>query len=224
MEIVAFILSPIIGAMGFVLDALHAALSSYGWSIVMLSVLVRLILLPLTNWARDIEEAEAARQRAMRPAIDEARRTLNGRERFERIDSIYVQHNYHPISSMRSAAAFGLQIPFLLAALYLLSGFEPLVNQPFLIVRDLSAPDGLLDIGSAKVNVLPILLTIIAFVESAIMQQSSSSRIRFTLISLTVLILIYSFPAAVSLYWLTNNAFSLVSQIMRQAFTRENQE
>lgn len=221
MEIVALVLSPITGAMAAAIDALHAVLTSYGWSIVVLSVLVRLLLLPLTNWARGIEEEEAARQRAMKPAVDEARRTLSGRERFERIDSIYAQHNYHPISSMRSVAAFGLQIPFLLAALYLLSSYEPLVDQSFLIVRDLSVPDGLWAIGGAQVNVLPILLTIIAFIESIIVPQPSSSRIRFAIISLTVLILIYNFPAAVSLYWLTSNAFSLIAQVLRQALIRE---
>lgn len=215
MDIIAFALSPITFIMAAALEGLHAALSSYGWSIVSLSILVRILLLPLTRWAGRIEEGEAAKQRVMKPLISDAKRRLTGRERFERIEAIYAEHKYHPISSMKSIAAFALQIPFLLAALFLLSDYQPLTGQSFFLIQDLAKPDGLLVLSGTNVNILPITLTLVAIFEVFVIPQSSPARLRFLLIATVVLILIYGFPSAVALYWLTSNIFSLFIHFLK---------
>lgn len=216
MELLTLVLSPISMAMAALLEVMYSVVGSYGLSIVLLSVIVRLLLMPLTQWAQRIEAAETATQAAMAPQIKDAKTQYSGRERFEKIDAIYTAHGYHPIFALKSLSALALQIPFLLAALFLLSDYPALQGIGFGPIGDLGRSDALLSIGNVTINVLPIILTLVAISEAFYNDKATStSRMKFIFVAFIVLILIYGFPAAVSLYWLTSNIFSFFVQTFR---------
>lgn len=214
MQILELILTPLVWLFQLVFEAIHAAVGSYGLSIVLLSLVVTIVMYPIASSARKLEEKEKLRQERMAPAIAAARVAYKGRERFEKIDEIYQENNYHPIKSMASMAPLMLQIPFLLAALFLLVDYPPLVGRSFLFIPDLSLADGLLPFpvaGFSAINLLPISLTAVALLESHLKPEGTAkSRQRFLIVALVLLALIYSFPAAVGLYWLCSNIWSLL--------------
>src|SRR5215208_5026641 len=137
-------LSPIIIGMRFLFDALYANTGSHGISIILLSCVVRLALSPVIRLAARTEERTSAKQRAMEPQLAAIGSSLRGRERFERIEQIYREHGYHPIQNATAILTLFLQIPFLLAALFLLSKDAQLANQRFVFIRDLLRPDMLI--------------------------------------------------------------------------------
>ena len=110
------------------------------------------------------------------------------------------------------------QIPFLLAALFLLIDYPPLAGQPFGFIADLSQPDRLLELGNAvSINVVPLLLTAVALLDSALKPEATpQSRIKFLIVSLVLVVLIYPLPAGVCVYWLASNVFSLAGSATRR--------
>jgi YidC/Oxa1 family membrane protein insertase len=209
MKWAAWVLSPLILAMGFVLDAFYGVTGSYGMSIIALSCAVRLVLTPVIRLAARTEERTTAKQRAMEPQLAAIGASLKGRERFERIEQIYREHGYHPIQGATSILPLFLQIPFLLAALFLLSNDAELANERFLLIRDLLQPDMLIRGAGWSVNALPILVTLVALAESAIkFRGNRGAQARFLIVAVVIALLIYAAPAGVCLYWLTSNLLS----------------
>ena len=222
MSYVALILSPIVWAMDQVLNLLHALVGNYGVAIIGLSIVVRVVMLPITNAAIRTEARDREVQLAMQPALADARTRLRGRDRFERIDEIYTEHSYHPVRAMVSLLPLFLQLPFLLSALVLLSDNSQLYGVPFLFIADLSRPDGLLPLalpgGTIAVNVLPIAITLVALVDAwAKKDMTGSMRVRFAIVAAVIAVLIYPLSAALCLYWLTSNLFSFARTLIGRA-------
>jgi YidC/Oxa1 family membrane protein insertase len=219
MEYLSSLLSPLTRILQFLLEAIVQVTGSYGLSIMLLSVVVSVVLTPITALARRLEEKDKARQDKMAPLIANIRTNYRGQERFEKTDEVYQQFDYHPIKSMASLLPLFVQLPFLLAALFLLVKYPPLVGNSFLFIPDLSQPDGLIALPGLPwvLNLLPIALTGVAVFESMIrMEATRQSRQRFLVVAIVLLFLIYRFPASVSLYWLTSNLFSLFRSLLRR--------
>lgn len=204
------------------LDSIHGVTHSYGLSIMALSVVISLLLTPVTAYARRLEAKGSARQQAMAPFIAEAKAASAGRAQFEKIDAIYQRYGYHPIHSMISLLPLLIQLPFLLAAVFLLVDHSGLAGKGFLFIQDLSEPDALLSFASLRINLLPIALTAIAIAESHIRPEATvEARRHFLFVAAILLILIYPFPAGVCLYWLTANSVSLAKSCLRRRGARD---
>ena len=217
MDFLATVLSPLIWIFRHVLEAIHSLSGSYGWAIIGLSAVVAVAIYPLAVYGRNIELKNKAIVDAMAPQITEAKATLKGEARFHAIDAIYQEHGYHPIKSITSITGFALQIPFLLASLFLLIDYPPLRGQSFAFIEDLSKPDHLFDVVGWPLNILPILMSAITCIEAATKPEldAASSR-RFMMIALGLLVLVYRLPSGVILYWTASNTWSLLRSVLAQ--------
>ncbi len=211
MSILSWVLAPIIEAMRLALVALYQLTESYGVAIILLSLVVRVITAPISRIAARAGGRDREVRLAMESEFRDIRATSKGRERFDRTEALYNKHNYHPIKSVASLLPLFLQVPFLLSALFLLSEYTPLARQRFLWIPDLLKPDGLVSLGNISINLLPLLITLVAFAESAIkVDATRSERMRFLIIGLVIVLLIYPAPASVCLYWLTSTVASFL--------------
>ena len=82
-------------------------------------------------------------------------------------------------------------------------------------IIDLIHEDGLLHIGDISINVLPVLMTAINMVSSAIYTKGLSvkEKIQPYATALVFLVLLYNSPALLVLYWTMNNIYSLCKNI-----------
>lgn len=218
METVAFVLYPLIELLKAILEAINQVISNYGLAIILLSLLVRLVTFPFSRMAKRAEQKHSQRQLVMEPALVEIRANSTGRVRFERTEALYQKHHYHPIHAVFSLLPLFLQLPFLLAALVLLTSYSSLEGRSFLFLSDLGSPDQLIPLSfvgaGVNLNILPLLLTGVAIVESIIKRNATKSgRLKFMIVATVIVILIYPLPAAVCLYWLTSNVVSLLSEL-----------
>ena len=210
------VLSPIISMMEFLLANFFNQTGSYGLAIILLSIVVRLALMPVAKLGRRYEEKEAQLQLRMAPAINEIKSKYSGRQQFEQIASVYQDNRYHPIHSMVVILPLFLQIPFLLSALFLLVDYPGLSGRGFFVVSDLSLPDHLLKLDfivpGLAISLLPLFLTGVAALEAVIKKGATpQSRMRYFIVALVLLALIYPLPASVCLYWLASNLWSLLA-------------
>lgn len=187
-------------------------------SIVALSLVVNLIVLPLYNRADKIQEEAKEKENQIAPMVKHIKETFHGDERFMLLQTCYRQNDYSPLNVMKSSVSVLLQIPFFAAAFNMLSENKYLANVSLGPIANLSAPDGLITIGTLTINILPIIMTLINVVASFIYAKGFPIKTKIQMYGLAAafLVLLYQSPSGLVLYWICNNIFSLVKNIVKK--------
>ena len=132
MSILSFIYDLIIGPIIMLFDTIfslfYTATIRVGASIIALSIVVNLLVLPLYRRADAMQEEERVRLEKLKPGIDHIKKVFKGDERFMMLQTYYRQNHYKPYYSLKGSLSLLLEIPFFIAAynflshLYLLNG------------------------------------------------------------------------------------------------------
>ncbi|MBQ3725564.1 MAG: YidC/Oxa1 family membrane protein insertase [Selenomonadaceae bacterium] len=185
--------------------ALSAALDSYGLALVFLSVVTYILMRPLMTWAEKFQADEKNIQAVLAPQLAAIKENFSGAERHKKIQRLYKRYAYHPALAIRSAAGIMLQLPFLMAAYFMLDNLTNIVGESWWIISDLSSPDGLL----GGINFLPILMTVINLVGAFFVKNfSRRDKMQASVIAFLFLILLYDMPSALLIYWTCNNLWT----------------
>jgi YidC/Oxa1 family membrane protein insertase len=176
-----------------------------------ISVLVSLCCLPLYAKAESIQAEERFVQKRMKKKIASIKKHFKGDEQYMILSMYYRENHYHPLMALRSSLSLLVQIPFFIAAYHFLSHLESLKGAFFWLIRDLGSPDGLVSLGGIRVNILPIIMTLINIVSGYIYAKDYElkEKLQLFIMALIFLVLLYNSPAALVLYWTFNNIFSL---------------
>ena len=186
-----------------------------GFSIILLSITVNVICLPIYNVAEGWQEKERNIQKKLKSKITDIKAVFSGDERYMILSTYYRQNQYHPLYAMRGMFALLIQIPFFIAAYKLLSGLSMLNNASFWFLKDLGKPDGLLSVAGMHINVLPILMTLINIIASAVYSKGLTikEKLQLYITAAVFLLLLYNSPSGLVFYWTLNNIFSLFKNI-----------
>ena len=220
MTISFFFYQLLIGPIEIIFEAIYNGsnliLNNYGLSIIVLSLAMNFLLLPLYKRADAIQEEERVTEKRMEKAVAHIKKTFKGDERFMMLQTYYRQNHYKPFYVLKGFLPLLLEIPFFIAAYHFLSNYKPLIGTSFGVIHDLGAPDRLLHIGGLSVNVLPIIMTLINCVSSAIYTKGYSLKDKLQLFGMAgvFLVLLYDSPAGLVIYWTLNNLFSLIKNLI----------
>jgi YidC/Oxa1 family membrane protein insertase len=192
---------------------------SPGIAVVGVSLAVNILALPLYAKAEKWQRIEREIQKRLKPKVDDIKAVFKGDERMMILSTYYRQNGYHPFYALRSSFGLLLQIPFFIAAYAFLVKQPGLRGASFLFIRDLSAPDALLALGSLRINFLPVLMTLINVAAAAVYVKGFPAREKVQLYGMAALflVLLYASPAALTLYWTLNNLFSLAKNLVYKA-------
>ena len=185
-------------------------------SIIILSLVFNLVVLPLYRRADSIQEEAREKEIRLAPVIKHIRQSFKGDERFMILQTYYRQNDYSPMNVLKSSVSLLLQIPFFIAAYRMLSGCSILSGATAGPIKDLSSPDGLLVIGGLAINILPILMTVINVISGVIYGRGLplKSKMQMYLIAAVFLVFLYNSPSGLVFYWTLNNVFSLGKNIV----------
>ena len=202
----------------------YEIIGDYGLAIIPLSLSVNFFLLPLYNRAEAIQEEERNRERNMSAGVEHIKKTFKGDERYMMLKAYYRINSYKPIYSLRSTLPLVLEVPFFIAAYHFLSNLTLLKYSGFGPINDLSIPDSLVSVEGISINVLPIIMTIINIVSSRIYSGTLSIKEKSRLYGMAIffLILLYSSPSGLVLYWTLNNLFSLLKNIVNRSKDKDH--
>ena len=184
------------------------------------SVCVNILALPLYNIAEAIQEKERKINRKMEPRVKRIKKGFRGDEQFMILSEYYRQNNYHPLYALRGSLSILIEIPFFIAAYNYLSSSEILKESSFWIFSNLGEADKMfsLTLGSIviPINILPILMTAINFVSGYIYTKNATTRDKVQLyaLGLVFLVLLYNSPSGLVIYWILNNLFSLIKNVV----------
>ena len=185
-------------------------------AIVGLSTLVTVLVLPLYNMADAWQDEEREKQRKMKSKLDDIKAAFRGDERHMITNTYYRQQHYHPLMQLRSVIGVAIQVPFFIAAYHYLSHLTVLNGVSFLFLKDLSKPDGLFQIGNFSINIMPILMTVINLMSAFVYANKLTRKelVQLALMALLFLVLLYTSPSGLVLYWTMNNVFSLIKNLI----------
>ena len=186
-----------------------------GFSIILLSITVNVICLPIYNVAEGWQEKERTAQKKLKPKIADIKAVFSGDERYMILATYYRQNQYHPLYAVRGMFALLIQIPFFIAAYKLLSGLPMLNNASFWFLKDLGKPDRLLYVAGMHINALPILMTFINILASAVYSKGLTikEKLQLYITAAVFLVLLYNSPSGLVFYWTLNNIFSLFKNV-----------
>jgi len=148
---------------------------------------------------------------------------------------MYKEENVHPLYSLKSLAGVFVVIPVFIGAFDMLAENIHLSGESFLWISDLSHPDAFMQLPfnlpffGGYLNLLPFIMTGFPFVASKmhshpamdVDQRRKHSR-NLILMSLGFLVLFYTFPAGMVLYWTTNNLISVIKSLWKRYRLSDN--
>jgi YidC/Oxa1 family membrane protein insertase len=212
----------ICAALYWLLSSIHGVLPSWGLAIMALSVVVHFLMRPLTAVADRVQENVHRTEAKLAPELEEIRRNYKGEEQANRVLALYKAHGVHPLYSLKSLAGVAVVIPVFIGAFNMLAENVWLDGRAFLWIDDLSRPDHLFRLPfempffGGWLNLLPFLMTGLSVLASALHRQEAMDaaslrrhKRNLLLMALAFLVLFYTFPAGMVLYWTTNNLLSV---------------
>jgi YidC/Oxa1 family membrane protein insertase len=216
-------------ALYYLLGAIQSVIPNWGLAVVLLSVLVGILMKPLSKIADRLQDQVHATDARLSPALTEIKKNYKGAEQSEKIIALYKTENVHPLYSLKSMLGVFVVIPVFIGAFDMLAENIHLSGEPFLWIADLSHTDAFmvlplsLPFFGSDLNLLPFIMTGFSFIASglhkhpdmSLMQQRKQSR-NLLLMSLGFLVLFYTFPAGMVLYWTTNNLISVIKMLWKR--------
>jgi len=186
-----------------------------GFAIIVLSLIMNFLVLPLYRRADALQEEERDIQAKLQDGVAHIKKTFTGDERMMMLQEYYRRNNYKPTDALHGSVSLLLEIPFFIAAYQFLSHLQVLQGVSLGPIRDLGSPDALLVIGGLSINILPILMTTINVVSSAIYLKGFPLKAKVQLYGMAAIFLVflYNSPAGLVFYWTLNNIFSCLKNI-----------
>ncbi|MGZ3458764.1 MAG: membrane protein insertase YidC [Archangium sp.] len=196
----AVIAKLLVGVMKF----FHGLVGNWGVAIILLTVLVKLLLLPLTH--RSMVSMESMKK--LQPRIDEIRKKYaDDRERQNtEMMKVYQENKVNPLGGCLPMV---IQMPVWIALFTALRNSYDIYQEPFFgpVWRDLTYKD--------PTYLLPLLLGISMIITQRLQPQMgdpAQAKMMTWVVPVVFTFTLFSYPAGLALYIFTNNVLSIAQQ------------
>ena len=207
------IFGPLVDLMRHVLRIFQDLTGSWGWAIILLTIVVRLFMMPLTF--RQFRSAQAMQQ--LQPKVKELQRKYKSDKRKlqEETMKLYQEYRVNPFSSCLPLL---IQMPIFICLYYAIRGTPEIKTASFLFIPSLGEP-------WLPLFIFYIITQMIS--TELMMQPETESQQKWIMRAMPVffIFILYRFPAGLMLYWVTTNLWTIGQQIIirRTAPKRELQ-
>jgi len=188
----------------WVLKNIYKLIGNWGWSIVLLTILIKLVFYKLSESSC----RSMAKMRELVPKMQALKeRYADDRQRLHQATmELYKQEKINPLN-FGGCLPMLIQIPFFIALYYVLIGAVELRHAPFMLwIQDLSSRD--------PYYVLPILMGLSMFLQQRLSPASPDPTQAKMMMFMPVVFTLFfmNFPSGLVLYWLVNNLLSVWQQ------------
>ncbi|MGA1597622.1 MAG: membrane protein insertase YidC [bacterium] len=183
---------------------IYGVVGNYGVAIIIMTIIVRLVLFPLTY--RGMKNMKRMQQLAPRMKRIQEKYKNNKEKLQQEMMGLYRKNKINPLGGCLPLL---LQIPVFIALYSALSSAVELRHEPFALwLGDLSQPDGL--------GITPILMGITLFIQQKMTPQSAmmdpTQAKLMQMMPLIFAVFSFTFPSGLVLYWVTSNVLSMAQQ------------
>ena len=208
------LLWPISKILFAILDGIHKVIGNWGWSIILLTILVKFALM----WFSNKSYYSMAKMRAIAPRLA-ALKEEHGDDRMKMSQEMMGIYKEEKVNPMAGCLPILMQMPIFLALYWVLVESVELRHAPWILwIQDLSAMDPWF--------ILPLLMGASMFIQQQLNPQPADPMqakvMKFLPIIFTAFMLF--FPAGLVLYWTVNNLFSMTHQYIVNKKVEEEQK
>lgn len=184
------------------LEFFHNIVGNWGWAIVLLTILVKLILWPLS--AKSYRSM--AKMRVIAPEMQRMKEEFgDDRMRFsQEMMALYKREQVNPLSGCLPLL---MQMPIFLALYWVLMESVELRHAPWILwIQDLSAMDPWF--------ILPLIMGATMYFQQMLNPQPTDPMQAkvFRLMPIIFTVFLLFFPAGLVLYWIVNNLITIAQQ------------
>ena len=210
------------------LKALNSIFNNYGISIIVITLIIRLLFLPLTlKSMRSMKEMQNKMQ-IIKPKIDALKEKYKDDKATQNSElmKLYSSHGVNPLSSLGGCFPMLIQMPVFLALYYVLLYAIDLRHSSFLWVADLSEPEHLFDIPllgdfSIPFRILPLLMGVSWFLSTKLTPPSAAPTSESMELQMKMMqympviftVMFWGLPSGLILYWSVSNILSIGQQL-----------
>ena len=219
----------------WLLQFFYKLIPNWGVSIILVTILIKLIFFPLTK-----KSSESTQQmQKMQPKIQELQAKYKGKPQKlnEEMAKLYKEAGYNPLSGCLPIL---IQLPILFAMYRLFNNYFEFRGAMFIPhwIPDLSVGDSVLQfpnplpfLGWTDLRILPIVYVISQMVFGKItqtptsdQQQNSTMKIMMYGMPVFFFFMFYNAPSGLLLYWTCTNFLMLVQQMIIKAMMKQKKE
>lgn len=189
------------------MNNLHGLLGSYAAAIIVLTLLIKSALWPIQNKATN----SMRRMAALSPKMTELREKYKDdpTKMNEELMKLYKDYGINPFSGCLPML---IQIPIFFGFYTMLGSAIELRNSSFFWIHDLSQPDTVGFLLGFPINILPLVMAGTMVWQMAITPKTGDPAQQRILMFMPIIFVVfaYNYASALSLYWTTQNLFSIV--------------
>ena len=224
-------------ALFYLLSWISMVIPSWGLSVMAMSLIVHVLMLPLSRIAERLQQQVHATEARLAPELQRIKKEFKGEVQSAKILALYKTERVHPLYSLKSMMGVAVVIPIFIGAFDMLAENIHLMNASFLWISDLSRPDAVfvfpftLPFFGAELNLLPFLMTGLSVAASAMHNPPAlnaelrKKQVRnMLLMAIGFFALFYTFPAGMVLYWTTNNLISVSKSLWARRYNSKQSE
>jgi YidC/Oxa1 family membrane protein insertase len=197
-----------IGSLRLVLDKFADWSGNYGWAVIILAILLKLLLYPLNMTSMKSQ----SQMQKLQPKIAEINKLYkdNPQKKSEEIMKLYKEEKINPASGCLPMLP---QFAVIIALYSALQGYTPLYQSSFFWLKSLGSPD--------PFYIFPILAGVSTFLQSSSAGQNQDPQMKTMtyMMPLFFFFIMMRFPAALSLFW---TIFGILSWIQQHYFNKKN--
>lgn len=186
----------------WILKTIHGFVGNWGWSIILLTVLIKLTFYPLNAKAG----RSMAQMKVLGPKMEKLKQ-LYGEDRQKLNQAMMELYRTEKINPLGGCLPIVVQIPVFIALYWVLLASIELRHAPWIgWIHDLSAPD--------PYFILPVIYAISMFVQTRINPQPADPIQAKVMLIMPIMFSIFFlfFPSGLVLYWVCQNLLSIVQQ------------
>jgi YidC/Oxa1 family membrane protein insertase len=185
-----------------VLSFLEKLIGNWGWTIIVFTILLKLVFFPLNQKAGK----SMAHMKTLMPKM-EALKARHGDDKAKLNQAMMELYKTEKVNPLGGCLPIVIQIPFFIALYWVLLGAVELRNTPWMgWITDLSTPD--------PYYVLPVLMGASMFIQTKLNPQPADPVQAKVMLVLPIVfsIMFFFFPAGLVLYWTMQNILGIVQQ------------
>ncbi len=193
------------------LVAMHKYIPNYGVVLIIFSILVKILVYPLTRKSHQSMRAMSTLQpklQALKEKYAKDPQKLN-----QATMKLYKDEGVNP---MGGCLPLLIQMPLLFALFQVFRSTIELRGAPFVLwITDLSAPDTLFEIGGFPVNILPLVMAASMFVQQKLTPTTATmgqQKSMMYIMNIFFVFIFYRLPSGLNLYYTLFNILTILQQ------------
>jgi YidC/Oxa1 family membrane protein insertase len=222
-----------------VLVWLHANFAPWGLAVILLTMLVKVVVFPLTHLALKNQAKTMYEQGRIKPQLDALTKKYKNDPQTRNIEmmKLYKEHGVNPLGPLRGCLPMLAQMPIFIGLYVLFDQSVELRGQSFLWIKDLSQPDALFHWGvtlpliGASLNILPILMSATQFISMKMMEtpqggdemQQAIQKQMMYMMPVMFGFILYQMPAGLMLYWVVSNVWAIGQSYFTKKIVKKEQ-